>query len=158
MISLSRWTGDRYQIPGMFVSAVTLCSGQVIWEVGWARPSISVGVHKLAVVLSLTKRVSYTVKRLCRQKYEAVSEVRGNPNGPSKGSQLIRITSPLRPLPMKILYRRELHKTTPTNFLYHVRLTYWLPLQLLWAELYLKEKGIQIGSPPEKQLKMLMLL
>lgn len=56
---------------------------------------------------------------------------------------------PLRPSPMKILYRRELHKTTPTNFLYQVRLTYWLPLQLLWAELYLKVKGIQIGSPPE---------
>ncbi len=52
---------------------------------------------------------------------------------------------------MKILYRRELHKTTPTNFLYHVRLTYWLPLQLLWAELYLKVKGTQIGSPPEQQ-------
>lgn len=52
---------------------------------------------------------------------------------------------------MKILYRRELHKTTPTNFLYHVRLTYWLPLQLLWAELYLKVKGTQIGSPPEAQ-------
>lgn len=52
---------------------------------------------------------------------------------------------------MKILYRRELHKTTPTNFLYHVRLTYWLPLQLLWAELYLKVKGTQIGSPPEEQ-------
>lgn len=52
---------------------------------------------------------------------------------------------------MKILYRRELHKTTPTNFLYHVRLTYWLPLQELWAWLYLKEKGIQIGSPPEEQ-------
>lgn len=49
---------------------------------------------------------------------------------------------------MKILYRRELHKTTPTNFLYHVRLTYWLPLQLLWAELYLNLKGTQMGSPP----------
>lgn len=69
-----------------------------------------------------------------------------------KRSQLIQNTSPLRPLPMKILYRRELHNTTPTNFLYHVRLTYWLPLQLLWAELYLKEKGTQIGSPPEDQL------
>ena len=52
---------------------------------------------------------------------------------------------------MKILYRRELQRTTPTNFLYHVRLTYWLPLQLLWAELYLKEKGTQIGSPPEEK-------
>lgn len=51
---------------------------------------------------------------------------------------------------MKILYRRELHKTTPTNFLYHVRLTYWLPLQLLWAELYLNLKGTQMGSPPVK--------
>lgn len=49
---------------------------------------------------------------------------------------------------MKILYRRELHKTTPTNFLYHVRLTYWLPLQLLWAGLYLNLKGTQMGSPP----------
>lgn len=55
---------------------------------------------------------------------------------------------PLRPFPMKILYRRELHKTTPTNFLYHVRLTYWLPLQLLWAKLYLNLKGTQMGSPP----------
>lgn len=52
---------------------------------------------------------------------------------------------------MKILYRRELHKTTPTNFLYHVRLTYWLPLQLLWAELYLNLKGTQMGSPPVEQ-------
>ena len=58
---------------------------------------------------------------------------------------------PRRPSPMKILYRSELHRTTPTNFLYHVRLTYWLPLQPLWAELYLKVKGIQIGSPPEEQ-------
>lgn len=69
-----------------------------------------------------------------------------------KRSQVIQNTSPLRPLPMKILYRSELHNTTPTNFLYHVLLTYWLPLQLLWAELYLKEKGTQIGSPPEDQL------
>lgn len=51
---------------------------------------------------------------------------------------------------MKILYLSELHKTTPTNFLYQVRLTYWLPLQLLWPGLYLKVKGIQIGSPPAK--------
>lgn len=55
---------------------------------------------------------------------------------------------PLSPFPIKILYRRELHKTTPTNFLYHVRLTYWLPLQLLCAELYLNLKGTQMGSPP----------
>lgn len=54
--------------PWMSISAVTLCCGQIIWEVGGACPAISVGVHKLAVVFSLTKRVSYTVKRLCRQK------------------------------------------------------------------------------------------
>lgn len=58
-------------------------------------------------------------------------------------------TLPLRPSPMNILYRSELQRTTPTNFLYHVLLTYWLPLQLLWVGLYLKVKGIQIGSPPE---------
>lgn len=64
---------------------------------------------------------------------------------------------PLRPFPMKILYRRELHKTTPTNFLYHVRLTYWLPLQLLWAELYLNLKGTQMGSPPVEHRSFIML-
>lgn len=58
-------------------------------------------------------------------------------------------TLPLRPSPMKILYRSELHRTTPTNFLYQVRLTYWLPLQALCVGLNLKVKGIQIGSPPE---------
>lgn len=44
----------------------TLCWGQVIREVSRARPSIPVGVHELAVVLSLSKRISYTVERLCK--------------------------------------------------------------------------------------------
>ena len=43
----------------------TLCWGQMIWEVGRTCPPVPVGVHKLAVVLSLAKCVSYTVKRLC---------------------------------------------------------------------------------------------
>lgn len=45
----------------------TLCCWQITREVGRARPSISVRVHKLAVVLPVTKCVSYTVERLCGQ-------------------------------------------------------------------------------------------
>lgn len=136
----------------------TLCWGQIIWEVCRAGPPVPVGVHKLAVVLSLAERVSYTVKRLCggKKKREVLVRIRifSIVEGllSPKISHIRRSHAlPLRPSPMKILYRSELHRTTPTNFLYHVRLTYWLPLQLLWAGLYLKVKGTQIGSPPEEQ-------
>lgn len=135
--------------------AFTLCWGQIIREVCRSCPSVPVGVHKLALVFSLAKCIAYTVKGLCRRGIiiSIVYDCTGKRTEHNRFKCECRWcrTLPLRPSPMKILYRRELHKTTPTNFLYHVRLTYWLPLQLLWAELYLKVKGIQMGSPPEEQ-------
>lgn len=53
----------------------TLCRGQIVWEVGRACPSVPVRVHKLAVVLSLPKCVSYTVKGLCRGKIRSMSVI-----------------------------------------------------------------------------------
>lgn len=131
-------------------SVFTVRWGQIVWEVGRARPPIPVGVHELAVVLPLPNRVSYTVKWLCRRWGWHILLNIDISEGFNKSDfrRGVDSTVPLSPFPMKILYRRELHKTTPTNFLYHVRLTYWLPLQLLWAELYLNLKGTQMGSPP----------
>ena len=137
----------------------TLRWGQIIWEVSWACSSIHVGVHKLAMVLSLANCISDTIKRLCGGAGGTLLEMfrclrliiskKAQNWGGEKSKHSTDV--PLRPSPMKILYRRELHRTTPTNFLYHVRFTYWLPVQLLCTELYLKVNGIQIGSPPEEQ-------
>lgn len=122
------------------------------------------------MVLSLTKCVSYTVKRLCGWKTTNIWELlfeymylftvdylkkKSTLGWRQVVPTIKRLKAwfflPLKPSPMKILYLSELQRTTPTNFLYHVRLTYWLPLQLLWVGLYLKVKGIQIGSPPVEE-------